>query len=86
MGRENYWSREIKQQDRRRKASILTKPEPTLVFKLEFYRGVKDIATFLKMHPDTVRDLIKAGKIPAKMDETGRWTLNNWDYFISLQG
>jgi predicted site-specific integrase-resolvase len=53
---------------------------------IEFYRGVKAIAKFLEMHPETVKKLLREGKIPAKKDETGRWVLTNLDYYQSLQG
>jgi predicted site-specific integrase-resolvase len=40
----------------------------------------------LEMHPETVKKLLREGKIPAKKDETGRWVLTNLDYYQSLQG
>jgi len=53
---------------------------------IKFYRGVKAIANFLEMHPDSVRKLLREGKVPAKKDESGRWVLVNVDYYQSLQG
>jgi hypothetical protein len=60
--------------------------QPTITIPIEFYRGVKDIAGFLKMTPRSVRRLLNEGKLPAKKDETGRWVLTNLDYYQSLQG
>ena len=60
--------------------------QPTITVPIEFYRGVKAIANFLELHPDTVRKLIREARIPAKKDETGRWVLTNIDYYSSLQG
>jgi hypothetical protein len=59
--------------------------QPTITVPMEFYRGVKAIARFLEMHPDSVRKLLREGSIPAKRDETGRWVLTNLDYYQSLQ-
>jgi hypothetical protein len=53
--------------------------------KIEFYRGVKEIARFLGMHEQTVQSRLKAGLIPAKKDALGRWVLCNLDYYLSLQ-
>ncbi len=61
-------------------------PQPTITVPIEFYRGVKAIAKFLDMHPDSVKKLLREGGIPAKKDETGRWVLTNLDYYQSLQG
>jgi predicted site-specific integrase-resolvase len=52
---------------------------------IKFYRGVKAIANFLNIHPDTARKLIRDGKIPVKKDKTGRWVLTNLDYYQWLQ-
>lgn len=52
--------------------------------RLEFYRGIKAIAAFLEVHPDTAYRLIHQGKIPARKDESGRWVLCNLDYYASL--
>jgi excisionase family DNA binding protein len=60
--------------------------QTTVGVQIKFYRGVKAIANFLEMHPDTVRKLIRQGKIPAKKDTSGRWVLVNLDYYQSLQG
>jgi hypothetical protein len=60
--------------------------QPTITIPIEFYRGVKAIANFLELHPDTVRKLIRETRLPAKKDETGRWVLTNLDYYQSLQG
>jgi hypothetical protein len=60
--------------------------QPIITVPIEFYRGVKAIAKFLEMHPETVKKLLREGKIPAKKDETGRWVLTNLDYYQSLQG
>ena len=43
--------------------------------KIEFYRGIKEIARFLGMHEQTVQSRLKAGLIPAKKDALGRWVL-----------
>jgi excisionase family DNA binding protein len=59
---------------------------PTIPVPMKFYRGIKDIANFLEVHPDTARKLIREGKIPAKKDETGRWVLVNLDYYQFLSG
>ena len=60
--------------------------QPTITVPIEFYRGIKAIAQFLEMHPDTVRKLLREGRVPAKKDETGRWVLTNLDYYQSLVG
>lgn len=60
--------------------------QPIITVPIEFYRGIKAIAKFLEMHPDSVRKLLRDGSIPAKKDETGRWVLTNLDYYQSLQG
>ena len=60
--------------------------QPIITVPIEFYRGIKAIAKFLEMHPDTVGKLIREGKLPTKKDETGRWVLTNLDYYQSLQG
>ena len=60
--------------------------QPTITVPIEFYRGIKAIAKFLEVHPDTVRKLLREGSIPAKKDDTGRWVLTNLDYYQSLQG
>lgn len=54
--------------------------------KLEFYHGVKEIAAFLGLHPQTAQRLLGEGKIPAKRDGRGRWVLCNLDYYESLRG
>jgi len=61
-------------------------PQATITVPIEFYRGIKAIAKFLDMHPDTVKRLIMERRIPAKKDETGRWVMTNLDYYQSLQG
>jgi hypothetical protein len=53
--------------------------------KVEFYRGIKGIAAFLDLHPQTTLRLLKDGKIPAKKDQSGRWVLCNLDYYLSLR-
>jgi predicted site-specific integrase-resolvase len=58
----------------------------TIAVQIKFYRGVKAIANFLEMRPETARKLIREGKIPAKRDKTGRWVLTNLDYYQALQG
>jgi predicted site-specific integrase-resolvase len=57
----------------------------TAAVTIKFYRGVKAIANFLKMDPETAKKLIREGKIPAKRDKTGRWVLTSLDYHHSLQ-
>lgn len=57
-----------------------------VVVPIKFYRGVKAIANFLEMDPETARKLIREGKIPAKRDKTGRWVLVNVDYYRSMKG
>ncbi len=49
--------------------------DKTVAVPIKFYRGVKAIANFLEMHPETARRLIRAGKIPAQRDKSGRWVL-----------
>lgn len=63
-----------------------TAGHPAITVPIEFHRGVQAIAKFLDLHERTVRKLIRAGKIPAKQDESGRWVLTNLDYYQSLQG
>jgi len=46
--------------------------QPIISVLMKFYRGVKAIASFMDVHPDTGRKLLQEGKIPAKKDETGR--------------
>jgi len=53
--------------------------------KVEFFRGIKGIAAFLELHPQTTLRLLKAGRIPAKKDQSGRWVLCNLDYYLSLR-
>ena len=60
--------------------------QPNITVPIEFYRGVKAIASFLEIHPQTVKKLLRECKIPANKDETGRWVLTNLDYYQSLQG
>jgi predicted site-specific integrase-resolvase len=55
------------------------------VVPIKFYRGVKAIANFLEIRPETARKLIREGKIPAKRDKTGHWVLTSLDYYQSLQ-
>jgi acyl-CoA hydrolase len=57
-----------------------------IVVQIKFYRGVKAIANFLEMLPDTARKLIREGKIPAKRDKTGHWVLTNLDYYRRSRG
>jgi hypothetical protein len=52
---------------------------------VEFFRGIKGIAAFLELHPQTTLRLLKAGRIPAKKDQSGRWVLCNLDYYLSLR-
>jgi hypothetical protein len=59
---------------------------PEIFFKLEIFRGIDEIAAFLKIHERTAQRLLRDGKLPAKKDETGVWTLRNLDYYRSLQG
>jgi hypothetical protein len=54
--------------------------------RLEFYRGVKEIAAFLKISERYCRTLLNSGKLPAKKDAAGTWVLTNLDYYQSLQG
>ena len=51
----------------------------------EFFRGHKEIAQFLGVHPKTVQRWIKAGKIPVKRDGLGTWVLCAWDYYRELR-
>jgi hypothetical protein len=60
--------------------------QPIITVAIEFYRGIKAIARFLEMHPETVGKLVREGKLPAKKDDTGRWVMTNLDYYQSLQG
>jgi hypothetical protein len=54
--------------------------------RLEFYRGIKEIANFLGLHPDTVAQKLREGKIAAaKKDGLGRWVLTDLDYYRSLR-
>lgn len=53
---------------------------------LEFYRGVKEIAAFLGMHPRTCQRLLGQGRIPAKRDTTGKRVLCNLDHYRNLRG
>jgi len=59
---------------------------PAITVPIKFYYGVKAISEFLELHEQTVKKLLKDGRIPAKKDETGRWVLTNLDYYQSLQG
>ncbi len=56
-----------------------------LEIKLCFYRGIKEIARFVGVHPKTAQKGIREGKIPAKKDNFGRWVLSNLDYYQSLK-
>lgn len=56
-----------------------------LPLKIEFYRGIKEIARFLGMNEQTVQKRLKAGLIPAKKDALGSWVLCNLDYYLSLR-
>ena len=57
----------------------------SLPLKMEFYRGIKAIATFLGLHPSTVEKRLQEGKIPAKRDAMDVWVLCNVDYYLSLE-
>jgi len=57
-----------------------------MAVKIEFHYGIKGIAAFLELHPETVKKLLRENRLPAKKDETGRWVLSNVDYYKSLQG
>jgi hypothetical protein len=61
-------------------------PTPTITMRLEVYRGVTEIANFLRMNERTVWRKIERGEIPVKKDGTGTWVLTNLDYILSLQG
>lgn len=52
---------------------------------LEFFRGLKEIATFLGVHPKTCARYLRQGKIPAKRDGLGKWVLCTWDYYRELR-
>ena len=54
--------------------------------ELKFYIGVKQIAEFLGLHPDTVQKMLHDGRLSAaKKDPMGRWVLTNLDYYRSLE-
>jgi len=64
-----------------------SKGQPIIVLKLEFYYGIKGISKLMQLHAETVKKMLREGKIPgAKKDATGRWVLSNVDYLTSLQG
>lgn len=60
-------------------------PAPTITMRLEVYRGVTEIANFLRMNERTVWRKIERGELPIKKDGTGTYVLTNLDYFLSLQ-
>lgn len=60
-------------------------PVEVSMVPLEFYRGIKEIAAFLGIHPKTAYLQIRQGLIPAKKDRAGRWVLCNLDYWRSLR-
>ena len=62
-----------------------TTPVDVSTVRVEFYRGVKEIAAFLGIHPRTAYLQIRRGLIPAKKDRAGRWVLCNLDYWRSLR-
>jgi predicted site-specific integrase-resolvase len=64
---------------------VVMSDELVMEIKLRFYRGVKEIAEFLGIHPKTAQRGCKEGKIPAKKDPFGRWVLSNLDYYQSLR-
>jgi hypothetical protein len=57
-----------------------------IIYRMEFYRGVHDIAKFLGITERQARRMLNSGQIPAKKDMAGRWVLTSRDYFESLQG
>ncbi len=60
-------------------------PHNNMPYKLEFFRGIKSIANYLGLHEQVAQKKLKAGLIPAKKDEMGRWVLCNLDYYLSLK-
>jgi excisionase family DNA binding protein len=56
-----------------------------VVVKRDFFRGYREIAEFLGVHPKTVARWIRERKIPAKKDGSGAWVLAAWDYFYALR-
>jgi hypothetical protein len=59
---------------------------PLIIMKLEVYRGIHDIAEFLKVDGRTAQRYLRDGSVPGKKDGTGTWVLVNLDYYQSLQG
>lgn len=57
---------------------ILEKIEPRLIV------GTKQIAVFLGVHVKTASKYCQGGKLPARRDPLGRWTLWNVEYYESL--
>lgn len=51
---------------------------------LVVYRGLKQIARFLDMHPSSVKRQIKRGHLPVNRDLSGRWVMTNLDYLRTL--
>jgi predicted site-specific integrase-resolvase len=51
----------------------------------EFFRGHKEIAGFLGVHPKTVARWIRERKIPVKRDGLGTWVLAAWDFYRELR-
>ena len=46
--------------------------------KVEFFRGIKGIASFLDLHPQTTLRLLKAGRVPAKKDHPAAGCCATW--------
>ena len=54
--------------------------------ELKFYIGVKQIAEFLGLHLETVKRMLRDGRLSAaRRDSMGRWVLTNLDYYRSLE-
>lgn len=53
--------------------------------RLEFYRGLKGIAVFLKCDSRTVQNMIREGKLPIKREPGGAYVLCNLDYYLCLE-
>ena len=60
--------------------------QPIITVPIEFVPGVKAIAKFLEMHPETVKKLLRKAKFGPRRMKPGRWALTNLDYYQSLQG
>jgi TfoX/Sxy family transcriptional regulator of competence genes len=60
-------------------AGVDANGQPIIYVSMKFYRGISDIAAFLKINERTAKRLLKEGKIPGKKDGAGKWVFCSLD-------